>query len=103
MFKISRSLKSKAEFSQKLFYQSFLATFTTKVLLKNFIQKALFFNYAITFSQVQADVSIDYRFCFCFYSYDRKNKSYYAKASLVALKGKERAYLSNYSGDPMKS
>ena len=74
-FQISESLKSKAEFSQNVFLRkSCLATFTVKVLLKNFIQRTLFFNYTITFCQVQTDISINYYFWFGFYSFDKKNK-----------------------------
>ena len=62
-FQISESLKSKAEFSQNAFLRkNCLATFTVKVLLKNFIQRTLFFNYTITFCQVQTDISINYYF-----------------------------------------
>ena len=100
MFQISGSLvkqtQSKAEFSQKAIFTEKLSNERS---VKNFIQTALFFNYAITFSQVQTDISINY--CFCFYSFDRKNKSlYYAKASLVALKSRERTYISYYSRHP---
>ena len=36
-------------------------------------------------------------FCFCFYSFDDKNKSlFYAKVSLVSLKGRKKTYLSYY-------
>ena len=63
-------------------------------ITEKFIQRALFFNYAITFSQVQTDISINYCFCFCFYSFEKKNKSlYYAKASLVNLRGREREHI----------
>ena len=88
-----KSEKCKVEFSQKQFLRnSCLATFITEVLLKNFIQRALFFNNVITFSQVQTN-SINFYFCFCVYSFDRKNKSlYYAKVSLVALKCRERIF-----------
>ena len=63
-------------------------------ITEKFIQRALLFNYAITFSQVQTDISINYCFCFCFYSFEKKNKSlYYAKASLVNLRGREREHI----------
>ena len=105
IFQISGSLKSKPKFSQKhLLRKSCLTTLTKKVLLKNLIQRALLFNYAITSSQVQTGISINYCFCFCLYSFGRKNKPLYdAKVSLVALKGRDRAYLSYYSLDPLKS
>ena len=98
------SLKSKSEFSRKHFLRkSCLANFKIKVLLKNFIQRA-FFSYSITFSRVQTDISINFCFCFCFYSFGRKNKSLnYAKFLLIAFKGRERAYLSYYSRNPLKS
>ena len=70
--------------------KSWLATFTTKVLLKNFIERALFFNYAISLSHVQTDITVNYYFYFCFYSFEWKNKLlHYAKTSLVALKGRK--------------
>ena len=94
------SLKSKSEFSRKHFLRkSCLANFKIKVLLKE-----LFFSYAITFSQVQTDISINFCLCFCVYSSGRKNKSLnYAKFLLIAFKGRERAYLSYYSRNPLKS
>ena len=68
-----------------------------------FVLWAMFFNNAITFSQVQTEIYINYCFCFCFYSFDRKNKSlYYAKVSLLALKGRERTSLSHDSRHPLK-
>ena len=74
---------------------------SSKVSVKKFKHRALLFNYAIAFSQVKTNISINYYFCF--YSFDRKNKSlYYAKASLVALKSRERTYLSYYSRHPLK-
>ena len=95
MFQISGNLKIRVKFSQKLFLgKSFLAAFATKVVLRNTIQRALFFNFAITFSQVQTDISINhcFLFFFLFHSFDRKKKSLYA--SFVALKGRERNSIS---------
>ena len=96
--------EKQSEFSRKHFLRkSCLANFKIKVLLKNFIQRA-FFSYSITFSRVQTDISINFCFCFCFYSFGRKNKSLnYAKFLLIAFKGRERAYLSYYSRNPLKS
>ena len=79
--------------SHKRFFREKLPCYLQSITEK-FIQRALFFNYAITFSQVQTDISINYCFCFCFYSFEKKSKSlYYAKASLVDLKGREREHI----------
>ena len=79
--------------SHKRFFREKLPCYLQSITEK-FIQRALFFNYAITFSQVQTDISINYCFCFCFYSFEKKSKSlYYAKASIVDLKGREREHI----------
>ena len=92
IFQISGSLKSKAELSQKLFYGKTALLPSIEKYYGKTIYKELSFNHAITSSQVQTDISINYCFYFCFYSFYRKNKSLNsAKASLIALKGRERA------------
>ena len=98
-----REFEKQSRILKKAFFtKSYIATFTTRLSLKSFIQRALFVNYIIIFSQVQTDISI--RYCFCSYSYGRKNKSLcHAKARLVALKGRERDYFAYYSGYPLKS
>ena len=106
IFQIPGSLikkaKSKVEFSQNQFLrQSCLCYLHKKSISEKLYTKSSVFNYAITFSQVLTDISLN--FCFCFYSFDRKNKSLnYAKATLVALKSRDRPYLSYYSQHPLK-
>ena len=83
---------SKAELSQKLFYGKTALLPSIEKYYGKTIYIELSFNHAITSSQVQTDISINYCFYFCFYSFYRKNKSLNsAKASLIALKGRERA------------
>ena len=80
--------------SHKRFFREKLPCYFQSITEKLYIKSSGFFNYAITFSQMQTDISINYCFCFCFYSFEKKNKSlYYAKASLVNLKGRERAHI----------
>ena len=45
--------------SHKIFFREKLPCYLQSITEK-FIQRALFFNYAITFSQVQTDISINY-------------------------------------------
>ena len=54
-----REFEKQSEILIKRFFlrKSCLDSFTIKVLLKNFLQRALFFNYAIRFSQVQTDIT----------------------------------------------
>ena len=80
--------------SHKRFFWGKTTLLPSKYYWKGLYKELCFFNYAITFSQVQTDISINYCFCFCFYSFDKKNKSlYYAKASLVDLKSREREHI----------
>ena len=96
-------VKSKAEFSQNQFLRkNFLCYLHNKSISDKIYTKSSVFNYAITFCQVQTDISMNY--CFCFYSFDRKNKSLiFAKATLVALKSRDRTRnLSYYLQHPLK-
>ena len=76
--------------SHKRFFREKLPCYLQGITEKFYIKSSIF-NYEVTFSQVQTDISIKYCCCFCYYSFDKKNKSlYYGKASLFDLKGKER-------------
>ena len=80
--------------SHKRFFREKLPCYLQGVTEKLYIKSSLSFNYAITFSQVQTDISINYCFCSCFYSFEKKNKSLcYAKVSLVDLKVRERKHI----------
>ena len=80
--------------SHKRFFWGKTTLLPSKYYWKGLYKELCFFNYAITFSQVQTDISINYCFCFCFYSFEKKSKSlYYAKASIVDLKGREREHI----------
>ena len=63
---VIKKVKSKAEVSQKQLLRKSYLTFITKVLVKNVTERALFLYYAITFSQVQTDISTNYFFFFFF-------------------------------------
>ena len=83
---VIKKTKSKAEFSQKQLLRKSYRTFITKVLVKNVIERVLFLYYAITFSQVQTDISTNYFFfffCICFSSFVKNNNLFqYTKTSL---------------------
>ena len=80
--------------SHKRFFWGKTTLLPSKYYWKGLYKELCFFNYAITFSQVQTDISINYCFCSCFYSFEKKNKSLcYAKASLVDLKVRERKHI----------
>ena len=66
---VIKKTKSKAEFSQKQLLRKSYRTFITKVLVKNVIERVLFLYYAITFSQVQTDISTNYFFFFFFFAF----------------------------------
>ena len=103
---VIKKVKSKAEFSQKQLLRKSYLTFITKVLVKNVTERALFLYYAITFSQVQTDISTNcffFFFCICVSSFDKNNNLFqYTKTLLLALKGRMRTYLSYYSRHPRK-
>ena len=103
---VIKKTKSKAEFSQKQLLRKSYRTFITKVLVKNVIERVLFLYYAITFSQVQTDISTNcffFFFCICVSSFDKNNNLFqYTKTLLLALKGRMRTYLSYYSRHPRK-